>query len=114
MAVIYRFNPLTGKLDAINDPSITSELKQNIQDNLNQIRDIQNDFEDRVVLVDFTNIDNIEINLNQFSVRPLVEVWVINTQGVHVQCFPDIQFTETKILIDFHESYESGYLVFRQ
>ena len=114
MSVIYRFNPLSGQLDAVNNPEISNELRENIQHNLNQIRDIQEDFENRVVLVSFNNVDNIEINLNQFEIRPSVEVWVVNNLGVHVECFPDVQFTETKIIVNFHNEYESGYLVFKQ
>lgn len=114
MAVVYKFNPLTGQLDAINNPSISKELRESIDQNFNQIKDIQEDFNNRVVLVDFDNVNNIEINRNQFVVRPSVEVWVVNSQGIHVECFPDVQFTDAKILIDFRNSYESGYLVFKQ
>ena len=114
MATSYKFNPLTGQLDMINSPTIAEELRQNIQDNFSQIKEIQNDFENRVVLVEFDNINIIEVNLNQFEVRPSVEVWVINEYGIHVECFPDVQFTDTKIIVDFHDSYENGYLVFKQ
>lgn len=114
MAISYRFNPYTGQLDAINSPSITQELRDNILENFNQIREIQDDFENRLVEVNFNNIDIIEINRNQFEIRPSLEVWVINNNGIHVECFPDVQFTDTKIIVNFHDSYESGYLVFKQ
>lgn len=114
MATIYTFNPLTGQLDAINNPAIAEELKTNIEENLNQIRNIRTDFDNRVVLVDFNNINIIEVNLNQFGIRPSVEVWVVNEFDIHVECFPDVQFTDTKVIVNFHDSYESGYLVFKQ
>lgn len=114
MTTVYRLNPYTGQFDAVNDPTIAEELKISIQENLNQIRDISEDLDNRVELVEFNNIDNIELNLNQFGIRPSVEVWVVNQYGTHVECFPDIQFTETKIIVDFHDNYESGYLVLKQ
>ena len=114
MTTVYKLNPYTGQFDAVSDPAIAEELKQNIQENFNQIRNIEENLNNRVELLEFNNIDNIEINLNQFGVRPSVEVWVVNQYGTHVECFPDIQFTETKIIVDFHDNYESGYLVLKQ
>ncbi len=114
MATSYKFNPFTGQLDIINSPTIAEELRQNIQDNFSQIKEIQDDFENRVVLVEFDNVNIIEVNLNQFEVRPSVEVWVINEYGIHAECFPDVQFTDTKIIVNFHDNYENGYLVFKQ
>ena len=114
MATRYKFNPLTGSLDAINDPKILDELKRQIDDNLSDIEIIEDVVNNRTTRIDFNNVNNIETNLNQFNVRPLVEVWVENTNGIHLQCFPDVQYTDTKIIVNFHDSYEDGYLIFKQ
>ena len=114
MATRYKFNPLTGNLDAINDPKILDDLKRQIDDNLSDIEIIEDVVNNRTTRIDFNNVNNIETNLNQFNVRPLVEVWVENNNGIHLQCFPDVQYTDTKIIVNFHDSYEDGYLIFKQ
>ena len=114
MTTRFKFNPLSGQLDAINDPKITEQLEGRIDSNLIEIDSIRDAFDNRTTRIDFTNVNNIETNLNQFSVRPLLEVWVENDNGIHLQCFPDVQYTDTKIIVNFHDSYEDGYLIFKQ
>ena len=114
MTTRFRFNPLTGRLDAINDPKLIDELKRRIDDNLSDIEVIEAAFNNRTTKIEFNNASNIETNLNLFNVRPLLEVWVENDNGIHLQCFPDVQYTDTKIIVNFHNSYEDGYLIFKQ
>lgn len=114
MTTRFKFNPLTGQLDAINDPKITEQLGDRIGANLTEIESIREAFDNRTTRIEFNNANNIEMNLNQFSVRPLLEVWVENNNGIHLQCFPDVQYTDTKIIVDFHNNYEDGYLIFKQ
>ena len=114
MTTKFKFNPLSGQLDAINDPKIAENLESQISSNIVEIESIRDAFNARTIRIDFNNVNNIETNLNQFSVRPLLEVWVENDNGIHLQCFPDVQYTDTKIIVNFHNSYEDGYLIFKQ
>lgn len=114
MTTKYRFNPLTGSLDAINDPRILETIGERVEDNISEIESIRDAFDNRTTRIEFNNVNNIETNLNQFSVRPLLEVWVENDNGIHLQCFPDVQYTQNKIIVNFHNSYEDGYLIFKQ
>lgn len=114
MTTKYRFNPLSGQFDAINDPQITEELGSQIGSNLAEIESMREAFDNRTTQIEFNNATNIEINSNQFSVRPLLEVWVEKNDGIHHHVFPDVQYTDTKIIVNFHGNYEDGYLILKQ
>ena len=101
------------------DDSQIIELKalidQNIIDiagNATAIEALENEFNNRVTKIELSNVTTYEVLLNQFTTRPILEVYV-DYNGESVKSEPVVRYTETKIIIDFNGHYVDGYLILK-